>query len=99
MCCSLFGTSQQKEYLDVIRQVVMFMEGETETVTAQISSKMEAASENLEFERAAVLRDQIRSIEKVLEDRDIKVDSGKLVDLDAIALALVRTNVGLKYFS
>ena len=81
------GHASKSEYLDVIRQVVMFMEGETETVTAQISSKMEAAAENLEFERAAVLRDQIRSIEKVLEDRDIKVDSGKLVDLDAIALA------------
>ena len=92
------GHASQDDYLDVIRQVIMFMEGNTEEVTQQLHEKMLGASENMEFERAAILRDQINSIEKVLEDRDIKVDSGKLVDLDAIALASSENESSVEVF-
>ena len=81
------GIVNSEEYHEVIRQVVMFMEGKTDEVVDDIRRKMDEASENLEFERAAVLRDQIRSIEQVIEEQRVKVASNTNQDLDAIAMA------------
>ena len=83
--CSGYATKE--EYAEVIQQVIMFMEGNTEVVTRDLRSKMGEASEKLEFERAGVLRDQIRSIERVALEQQIKVDSNPKGDLDAIAIA------------
>ncbi len=83
--CSGYATKE--EYAEVIQQVIMFMEGNTEVVTRDLRSKMGEASEKLEFERAGVLRDQIRSIERVALEQQIKVDSHPRGDLDAIAIA------------
>ena len=83
--CSGYAT--REEYDRVIQQVIMFMEGNTEAVTQELSKKMGESSEGLEFERAAVLRDQIRSIERVAEEQRIKVDSNPIGDADVIAMA------------
>ena len=82
------GLATREEYDEVIKQVIMFLEGNTETVTGQLREKMEQASDELEFERAAVLRDQMTAIQKFEEDRTVKVDSGRLMDLDAIAVSV-----------
>ena len=81
------GYASREEYERVIQQVILFMEGNTEAVTQELAKKMEESSEGLEFERAAVLRDQIRSIEKVAEEQRIKVDSNPVGDTDIIAMA------------
>ena len=85
--CSGYAT--REEYGEVVQQVIQFMEGDTEGVTRDLRGKMEAASEGLEFERAAVLRDQIGSIDRVVEEQQAKVetDPGSGVDMDAIAMA------------
>ena len=77
----------REEYHKVVQQVIMFMEGKTERVVDDLRQKMEEASHNLEFERAAVVRDQIRSIQQVMEEQRIKVSSNANYDLDAIAMA------------
>ena len=81
------GYASWEEYDRVIQQVILFMEGNTDAVTQELSKKMEESSEGLEFERAAVLRDQIRSIERVAEEQRIKVDSNPIGDADVIAMA------------
>ena len=84
------GYASKEEYARVIEQVIMFMEGNTEAVTQDLERNMELAAERLEFERAAVLRDRIRAVEKVAEERTIKVDSNPtnpVVDMDVMALA------------
>ena len=53
----------------------MFMEGDTDSVTEDLEENMNLAAERLEFERAAVLRDRIKAVERVAEERRIKVDS------------------------
>ncbi len=83
--CSGFAT--REEYARVIEQVIMFMEGNTEAVTRELRSKMEAAAESLEFERAAVLRDQIRGIDRVAEEQEVKVEANPGGDRDIIAMA------------
>ena len=79
------GYASKDEYSDVIKQVIMFMEGNTDVVTRGLRDSMTQASEKLEYERAGVLRDQIRSIERVAEQQ--KMDSQPVGDLDAIAMA------------
>ncbi len=81
------GAVTSEEYHKVTQQVIMFMEGKTERVVDDIRKRMEESSEDLEFERAAVLRDQIHSIQQVMEEQRIKVASSANYDLDAIAMA------------
>ena len=81
------GYASKEDYAKVIGQVVMFMEGDTTAVTDDLKANMERASEALEFERAAVLRDRMKAVEKVAEEQRIKVDSNPVSDMDVIALA------------
>jgi len=80
------GHASSEEYAKVIEQVVLFMEGDTEAVTSDLRTNMDQAAEKLEFERAAVLRDRIRSVEKVAEEQRIKVDSNPIGDMDLLAV-------------
>jgi len=79
------GATSKDEYREVINQVIMFLEGKQERVVRELERTMEEASERLEFERAAVLRDQIRAVEKVTEQQ--KISSAARGDQDVIALA------------
>ena len=81
------GLATEEEYAQVIQQVIMFMEGNTEAVTKDLKKKMDAAAQELEFERAAVLRDQIRGIDQVAEEQQVKVESNPGGDMDFVALA------------
>ena len=89
------GYASREDYAQVIDQVIMFMEGDTDAVTRDLEENMTQAAESLEFERAAVLRDRIKAVERVAEERRIKVDSGPDADrnhpwqagMDVIALA------------
>ena len=71
------------------------MEGDTDAVTSDLEENMTLAAERLEFERAAVLRDRIKAVERVAEEQRIKVDSNPAADrnhpwqagMDVIALA------------
>ncbi|MFQ5826959.1 MAG: excinuclease ABC subunit UvrC [Dehalococcoidia bacterium] len=76
------------EYSGVMRQVVLFLEGRDRRVVRKLRRRMEAAAENLDFERAARLRDQIQAVEKVTERQ--KIASPNLGDFDAIAFAQAR---------
>ena len=79
------GNVTREEYREVVQQVILFMEGRAEHVLRDLKQKMHAASEALEFERAAILRDQVQTIERVNEAQ--KVVSLKRGDEDVIALA------------
>ena len=81
------GFAGPDEYAKVIQQVILFMEGDTETVTDDLKMNMQRAADKLEFERAAVLRDRIRGVEKVAEEQRIKVDSNPISDMDLLAVA------------
>ena len=81
------GLASKEDYAQVIQQVIMFMEGNTEAVTRELRQKMTLAAEELEFERAAALRDQIRGIDRVAEEQQVKVESNPGGDQDLIAMA------------
>ena len=65
------GVVSRQEYAEVIKQVILFLEGKQERVVQQLESKMDKAAEALDFERAAMLRDQIQAVERVVEGQRI----------------------------
>jgi excinuclease ABC subunit C len=79
------GATTQEEYAAAISGVKLFLEGRGEELLPEMRVKMDAAAENLEFERAAQLRDEISAIEHVLERQKIVTDKGE--DSDIVALA------------
>ena len=92
------GLTDRDEYAEVVKQVILFLEGNTEQVTGQLRGKMEEAAGQLEFERAAVLRDQVAAITKFEEERTVKVDSGRQTDLDAIAVSVAASETWVEVF-
>ena len=77
------GEVNAKEYREIVRQVILFLEGKQDRIVKQLKSRMGQSSKDLEYERAAAIRDQLQGIEGVMERQ--KVISAKTVDEDAIA--------------
>ena len=69
------------DYIQQLEEAMMFLEGRGDELVDKIEAKMQEASDNLDFEMAAEYRDQLQSIEKVLE-RQVAVNSTD-VDQDA----------------
>jgi excinuclease ABC subunit C len=61
----------QEQYRIAIESVCRFLEGKSDQVVRDLRHQMEQAAEELNFERAAYLRDQIQAIEKVLEKQQV----------------------------
>ena len=80
------GAASQEEYRRVISQVIMFLEGRTEPVVRDLRRQMAKAAERMEYERAALLRDQIHAIERVAEEQ--KVSAAREENADAIGMAM-----------
>ncbi len=79
------GLVQARDYADAVRQATMFLDGRSDDLTAELTTTMEGASERLDFEEAARVRDLIASIRK-LQSRQY-VD-GHAADLDVLACAM-----------
>mgnify|MGYP001450598238 FL=1 len=92
------GLASKEDYAKVINQVTLFMEGDTEAVTTDLRTNMEKASEELEFERAAVLRDRMRSVQKVADEQQIKVDANLISDMDVIAFTQSDSDTWVEVF-
>ena len=72
----------KEEYRRQIIRACQFLEGNHEEILDQLKADMETASEQLEFERAALLRDKIQAIYKIQERQ--KIISEKQADEDVI---------------
>jgi excinuclease ABC subunit C len=90
------GYCSKEEYDAVIRQVILFLEGRDDEVVRDLKAQMEAAAEDLEFERAARLRDQIQAIERVRENQIMAMT--KPADMDVFGLARNDDEGGVQVF-
>jgi excinuclease ABC subunit C len=79
------GAVSKEEYQEVINQVILFLGGKQELVLHELNNRMEAAVQKLQFEKATLLRDQIRAIESVIEGQKIAI--ALKGEQDVIALA------------
>ena len=75
----------EEEYLKMIDEAIAFIQGKVEPVAAKISREMDACAENLEFEKAAELRDLLESITMLTEKQ--KAENVSVNDRDIIAMA------------
>ena len=91
------GAVNQDEYAGVIRQVILFLEGDTEPILRDLSRKMNDAAVATQFERAAVLRDQVRAIRSVSESQ--KIVSSRDENEDVLALAADQGEVWVELFN
>ncbi len=91
------GAVEKQEYHDVINQVILFLQGKQELILRELNTKMKAAAQQLQFERAALLRDQINAIEEVMEGQRIaKTFQG---EKDIIGLAQNEKQAYVELFS
>jgi excinuclease ABC subunit C len=65
------GAVSRKEYAQVIREVVLFLEGKQDRVVRELRARMEKAAADTDFEKAARLRDEIQAIHEVIEGERI----------------------------
>lgn len=79
------GAVTQEEYRTMISELMDVLSGKSDRVVSRISREMVAASDAMNFERAAVLRDQLKAIEFITQRH--QVVSPKLTDHDVIAVA------------
>ncbi|NWF77723.1 MAG: excinuclease ABC subunit UvrC [Chloroflexi bacterium] len=91
------GAVEKQEYRDVINQVILFLQGKQEVILRELNAKMKAAAQQLQFERAALLRDQIKGIEKVIEGQKIAITLQG--EKDVIALAQNETEAYVELLS
>ncbi len=77
--------TNQQEYRAIIDNVLLFLQGKHEDVVRSLRVQMGEAAEDMNFERAAQLRDQIASIDRVAERQ--KITSTTDTDGDVIAAA------------
>jgi len=78
-CCGMIGPAQ---YLEIVQQVRMFLEGKDRALLERMKKRMQEESEQLHFEAAAKIRDQIGHMEHVVEKQ--KIVSSDFVDQDVI---------------
>lgn len=77
------GKITKKSYNEIIEKVNLFFEGKYSEIIKMLNELMLEAASNNEFEKAAVLRDQIQSVDGILEKQKIEFDRG--LEQDVIA--------------
>ncbi len=78
--------ASREEYMAVIKQVILFLEGKHDEVLKLLQEKMQTAAEELNFEEAARIRDRIAAVDRILEKQRVISTEGQ-DDQDVIAFA------------
>lgn len=77
------GRVKLKDYKESLAQALDFLKGGSSNSIKQLTAQMEEAAENLEFERAARIRDKINAVKKMGDKQ--KVVANRVLDEDVIA--------------
>ena len=79
------GNVDEKLYMEMIDEILMFLSGKEDSLIEKIEKKMERASKNMDYENAARYRDQINSLNIIQEKQ--KIVSSNITDQDIIGMA------------
>jgi excinuclease ABC subunit C len=79
------GYVTKEEYRKQINEIIDLLEGKTDKLIKELKLKMKKASEELDFERAAYIRDKIQAIERVSEKQKVSNISENNIDVIGIA--------------
>jgi len=79
------GAIGREEYARLVSELMAFLDGDTKPVVDRLEAEMRRAAAELEFERAARLRDRLATVRLAIERQQMVTDTPE--DLDALALA------------
>ncbi len=79
------GKISQKDYSESLFSAVAFLKGGSRNTVKELQQEMETAAENLDFEKAAKLRDRIKAIEKISQKQKVVISDFAQEDVFAIA--------------
>ena len=79
------GEIDHDAYQKLVDELIDFLDGDTDTIVGRLETQMKAAASNLEYERAARLRDRLTSVRKAIERQQMVADRNE--DLDVIGIA------------
>jgi excinuclease ABC subunit C len=88
------GKADPEQYRAATHDVLLFLEGKHEQLLLKLQVQMDEAAENLQFERAAYLRDRLHDLEGVLQRQ--KVVLPRAIDMDVIGLATEEQEAGVE---
>jgi excinuclease ABC subunit C len=80
------GAASQIQYRQMIADLMDFLSGHSEGIVARLQADMEKASEEMRFEKAAAIRDQLKAIQSIIERQKI-VFAADYKDSDVLAMA------------
>jgi excinuclease ABC subunit C len=87
----------KSDYRADVAQVELFLEGRQETLVRALGDEMAGAAEREDYERAAVLRDKIRAIERTMESQ--KMAAFARTELDLVGLARQDSQAAVQLFA
>lgn len=90
------GYVSKKEYMQTIKQVMLFLDGKVEFVLKDLKEEIKKASSELNFEKAALLRDKMYSIENLSQRQ--KIDNYNENDIDIIGIIKTLNKASLELF-
>jgi len=90
------GQITKEEYRNVVHDLVLFLKGRNTELLRRLKEKMRRAAEELRFEEAARVRNQIRAIERVIANQ--KVATTGLTDQDVIGIAASGPGANVQIF-
>jgi excinuclease ABC subunit C len=90
------GVVNNAEYRQLIDNAVAFLDGKQDAALDTLRQEMEEAAEALQFERAAGLRDRIRSAERIIAQQRVVADSH--IEQDVLGFARENGNVCVQVF-
>ena len=79
------GEIGKEEYMNMIDEIIMFLDGKEEELIYKIEEKMKRAADAMDFEKAAKYRDQTIALNSIVEKQKIVSANGQ--DQDVIAMA------------
>ena len=91
------GRIDEAEYDEIVQGFLAFMSGRTDRVVRELTQRMNAAAENLEFERAARLRDDLAAVNKVMERQTVVLTED--TDADVIAFDTDELEAAVQIFN
>ena len=90
------GRISKENYREMVSELGAFLNGRTEKIVARLEGEMRQASSEMNYERAAQIRDQLDAIQRIVEDQ--RIISTRYKDSDVIAIANLDDSACIQVF-
>ncbi len=92
------GKIEEKNYKNLVGDAVDFISGKSQRIQKNLSSEMEKASEDLDYEKAAILRDRIKALTQIQSSQKINQTNLKEADVISVFKESGKTCVQVFFF-